>query len=702
MLAMSRVEAMPLLTLAALVSVVAVEPPTLPLQRLRLYETGVGYFERRGNVGPSDSLTLPLPSSHLDDALKSLVVLEATAGVRIQGVAFDSSVSEGMARAMAGLPSDGEEPLAYHDLLESLKGSRVQVQTDDGKLRGRFVDLEGPFYAQRPSVAERMPEDREPRGEPHYTLILLDDDDAIRRVKTDHVQAIRMLDEGTASRLDVAATALSDQTARQTSSLHVQTSAPGRLGLGYISEAPVWRTTYRVVMDLEQAKGELQAWALVHNDTDEDWRKVSVELANGRPASFLHPLAAPRYASRELVEPPDDLSTVPQLANQTVDSMWADGEGSYGYGGLGLVGTGRGGGGTGEGTIGLGNVGLIGHGGGSGGELGDLAELAQASGSESGALFLYRVADPIDLDAHQSALLPLVQQDIEIESITLFGVDEYDGLSAARIVNTTRQTLPPGTVSFFADGGFVGESLLGRLKPNERCFVPFGSELDVELGREREHLGERVTWLEYRPGAIEERYVLESELRLTVHNHSGRTQRVYAALDVPRNAELTGDGMVELDFDLARNTPLAAIRVEPGAEVEHTLRAKSIEWRTHADLDRATLVALRGRPGVPEAQRKALGAAIEHTRRVEARLAAAIGHEATIIELRDDLERLRKDLSALGKARVRSRARTSLTRDLLDKEQQIDELRALAAGERDQARLARGAKRAALAKLVRP
>ncbi len=40
---------------------------------------------------------------------------------------------------------------------------------------------------------------------------------------------------------------------------------------------------------------------------------------------------------------------------------------SYGVGGLGLVGTGRGGGGTGEGTIGLGSTGLIGKGGGGSG-----------------------------------------------------------------------------------------------------------------------------------------------------------------------------------------------------------------------------------------------------------------------------------------------------------------------------------------------
>lgn len=709
---------MPVLTVAVLASIVAVEPPTLPLRRLRLYETGVGYFERRGTVGASDSLSLPLPSSHLDDALKSLVVLEAAAGVRIQGVEFDSSVSEGMARAMAGLPTESAEPLGYDDLLESLKGSRVQVESKDGRIRGRFVDIEGPFYLEAsPARATRdaaasdtgEAEAAAPRGEPHYTLILLDDDDAVRRIKTDRVQAIRVLDEGTAARLDVAATALSDQTARQTAKLEVQVSAPGRLGLGYISEAPVWRTTYRVVMGTDPGEGQLQAWALVHNDTDEDWETVAVELANGRPASFLHPLAAPRYASRELVAPPEQLGTVPQLANQTVDSLWGDEIGdAYGVGGLGLSGTGYGGGGSGEGTIGLGNVGLIGKGGGSGygdgQELGDLAELAQADGSESGALFLYRVADPIDLRAHHSALVPIVQQPIEVESITFFGTEAYDGVSAARVVNTTGQTLPPGVVSFFADGGFVGESVLDRLKPKERRFVAYGSELDVELERGRESLGERVTWLEWNgsQAAVVERYVLESQLRLHLENRSGRARRVYVALDVPRNAELHGDDGLDLDFDLATDTPLCATWVDPGGEVEHVLRSKSNEVRMHNELDPATLEALQERAGVSAEQREILGTARGHAQRQLARLAAAERNDAAVTELQSDLVRLRDDLAAIGKARVRNRARNALTRDLLRKEARIEELRAESTALRDEAAQARRDSIVALQGLVEP
>src|SRR5437868_14268688 len=92
----------------------------LPLKSVRLYETGVGYFERSGNIG-ADNSGLPLPAGHLDDALKTLVVLSQDATARVHGISFPSSVSKGMGRALAGLPQNGDDSVSYHDLLLSMK-----------------------------------------------------------------------------------------------------------------------------------------------------------------------------------------------------------------------------------------------------------------------------------------------------------------------------------------------------------------------------------------------------------------------------------------------------------------------------------------------------------------------------------------------------------------------------------------------------
>ena len=102
----------------------------LPLRSLRLYETGVGYFERSGNVG-SQTTALPVPAGHLDDALTSLVVLNGGAGGHVTGVAFTSSVTRATARTRAGLPQEPDSPIAFRDLLTSMKGERVTITKRD-------------------------------------------------------------------------------------------------------------------------------------------------------------------------------------------------------------------------------------------------------------------------------------------------------------------------------------------------------------------------------------------------------------------------------------------------------------------------------------------------------------------------------------------------------------------------------------------
>lgn len=648
----------------------------LPLTRLRLYETGVGYFERRGRVKKNDRLALPVPTAHLDDALKTLVVLDGGTGARVGGIAFSTAVSEGMARAMAGLP-DESDGVGYADLLHSLEGTRVIVTGSGGKVTGRLIDVEGPFGEAAPQDGEDAR--KGPPPAPEYDLLVLGSDGNLRRLSTKDVSGVQPAERAAAERLDVAAEALSDHTARTTQSLGVRIEAGGRLGLGYVAESPVWRTTYRVVLGAAGDRGALQGWALVHNDTDEDWNDVDLELVNGRPASFLYPLAAPRYARRELVEPEEQLSTVPQLAKTTPDRMWLDGEigESYGVGGLGMIGSGGGGGGTGEGSIRLGHVGLTGKGAGNRGlGIGDLADLTQANTEAQGALFVYRVADPVDLRAHHSALLPIVSEEIEAESITWFSRGEYDGRTGVRLVNTTKQTLPGGTVSFFSAGGFVGETVLGRLSPTERRFVVYGAELDVELSRHTSAVGESTKDVRYVGDGLQELYIARSDVHLSVDNRSRRSQRVYVGLDLSRNSTLSAlDEGIELDYDLQSGTPLVAMTVPAGDAGIHVVRTETAGSRKH-ETDADSLQALAKREGISSADQKVLLDALGFRQVADRHRAAAELAKQDLGDTTGDLVRIREDLTALGDAGVRGRGRDKLSRQVLDKEEAIVELRA--------------------------
>src|SRR5207248_1959272 len=72
--------------------------------------------------------------------------------------------------------------------------------------------------------------------------------------------------------------------------------------VGYVTEAPMWKTSYRLVLG-KDGKPQLQGWAIVENPSDEDWKQVGIALVSGRPISFRMDLYQPLYVPRPLVEP---------------------------------------------------------------------------------------------------------------------------------------------------------------------------------------------------------------------------------------------------------------------------------------------------------------------------------------------------------------------------------------------------------------
>ncbi|HEX4621078.1 MAG TPA: hypothetical protein VH208_05855, partial [Myxococcaceae bacterium] len=423
--------------------------------------------------------------------------------------------------------------------------------------------------------------------------------------------------------------------------------------LGYIGEAPLWRTTYRLVVG--EKESALQGWALLHNDSDEDWNGVRIELVNGRPDSFLYPLAAPRYASRELVTPENELSTIPQLLDTTADEIWGDHVGT-GEGSLSMEGRGMGGGGS---VYGMGGIGTVGHGAGVLGsaessgssdmlDVGNLAELPQAEGVEAGVLFTYRLADPIHLKARASALVPMFQKRVEAERITWFGDCGQAARGAVRVVNSTDQTLPAGPLSVFAEGGFSGEATLDRLKPGERRIVQFGADLDVELSTVPGASTEEVKRLAFRGESLEEHYLRKSQVTYQLENRSGLARSVHIGLGLSANATVQGPDRT--DFDTASSHPVAIFQLKGRSKLERTVDAvEGLVRRTRLkDLKSEHLKELAALPGLPDADRRGAREVADKQASLEQSDVRLERIRGAMKELDGDIGRLREHLKALG------------------------------------------------------
>src|ERR1700674_3752943 len=88
----------------------------------------------------------------------------------------------------------------------------------------------------------------------------------------------------------------------------------------YVSEMPIWKTTYRVVLSPDGDPPLLQGWAIVDNTTGEDWTNVELSLVAGAPQSFIQQISQPRYGRRPVVQPAQGPVLTPQTHAPTLTS----------------------------------------------------------------------------------------------------------------------------------------------------------------------------------------------------------------------------------------------------------------------------------------------------------------------------------------------------------------------------------------------
>ena len=102
-------------------------------------------------------------------------------------------------------------------------------------------------------------------------------------------------------------------------------STDREVAVSYISEVPVWKSTYRVVLpDKLGEKALLQGWAIVDNTVGEDWKDVQLTLVAGAPQSFIQQISQPLYMRRPTVALPTTAQLTPQTHEGTMIDLRPD------------------------------------------------------------------------------------------------------------------------------------------------------------------------------------------------------------------------------------------------------------------------------------------------------------------------------------------------------------------------------------------
>jgi hypothetical protein len=278
------------------------EDPPLPLRRVTLYQHGVGYFERQGKVTGDQEVGFTFDAAQLNDVLKSLVVLDLQRG-RITSVTYDSTKPLDRRLEEFGLKLDATNGASLTTLLGQLKGARTEVRAGSASVTGVIVGIEKRSRTQGSEKTE-TPE-----------LVLMSEGGELRSIAFDQIRSVKLLDAGLREDLERYLGILQSTHRKNARRLTIRATGEGErdLFLSYVVETPIWKTTYRIVLDAK-AKPFLQGWAVVDNVQDEDWSDVTLSLVSGAPVSFIQDLQSPLYRERPVVEIPEELSVAPQIS----------------------------------------------------------------------------------------------------------------------------------------------------------------------------------------------------------------------------------------------------------------------------------------------------------------------------------------------------------------------------------------------------
>lgn len=637
----------------------------VPVTRVVLFRSGVGYVERTGTVTGQESLTLSLKVEQMNDLLKSLVLQDLDGGkiLPVQYAPRDpmNRTLQSFAVYLGDNPSRGE-------LLKRLRGVPVEVLARPAP-GGAVETIKGRVLG----VETKQIYDDQNRQRSTQEILNLITDQGIRSIDLSHLINMQILDERIRGEIQAALDALAGglDNLRKPVQLQFQGSGKRRVRVGYITEMPVWKVSYRLGL-FEDRKPFLQGWAIVENTGDEDWRNVQVSLVSGKPVSFIQNLYEPLYATRPVYTPPIDASLMPRtyegamgetlerFRSEAEDKKEADavrGRGARPAAPAEAPGGFAGGGGAPAAAKMAFDAGIE----------------TMAEGQEMGALFEYQIDQPVTILRQQSAMLPIVNEEIEAEAVSVYNPSTHikHPMYGVWLTNSTKLTLADGPVTVYAYDSYGGDALIETIEPGGKRLLTYALDMKMEVAPEDATTTSQVMTLKIVRGVLEEEQKMRMERTYRVQNRDTKARTLLIEQMIQPGWEL-----VEPKQPEEKTANFYRFKLNVPANNAHTLKVveEMPQRRTVAlvSADTQTIALYLRNAAASDALKKALQEIVKRQNEIAQKQAEVAEANAGIQAIEQDQTRIRENMAQLDKT---SELYKSYVKKLTEQESEIERLR---------------------------
>jgi len=539
--------------LAAPVVAIQDEAQDLPITAITLYRSGVGSFERVGQINGDANVYLRVDQGQLNDLLKSLVVLDGGGGT-VGAISYGSR--EPIERRLASFGINLADNPSMAELLSRLRGARVKVQTADSTATGTITSVETVQRAEGDKAVNT------------YAVTIFTGA-GVKRIDLDNIINLEFLDERLKSDIERALQILAQERDENIRTVEVSSAGEGNreLLVSYVHEMPVWKPAYRLVLN-QRNEPILQAWAIVENTTEEDWRQIDLSLVASQPVGFTMDLQTPLFAQRPDIPVPAGMLARPKVyaggAGQPLlqDAMLgeeAEADRRMARFRAPPAETRS----AGRPSLGLSM---------------DKAESFFASASsmaaavQVGESVVLRIENPIDLDRQQSAMIPMLTEKVDARKISIYTPSEGgQPMLGVELTNTTSAPLISGPVAVY-DGAYAGDAMVGFVPTKAQRMLAYAVDMELKAQQAQNSQSSRAT---YR---VSNGYLQTSYVRTFTNTYTLRSEAQKQRTVVIEHQPMPGWDMVEPTNGTKSDN--GKVRFERTIDAGQALELKVVERRT--------------------------------------------------------------------------------------------------------------------------
>ena len=620
----------------------------IPLKEVTLYSSGVAHYVHKGTVSGAGNVELLFSPAQMNDVLKSLVVTDPGA----KSLAVNYQSEDTLRKTLESLKIDLSAATTLYDILKAQKGAEVELFTPH-QITGKILSV-----------------DKNGSKDTDSFFISLAAKDGIHLIAFSDIQSFKFTDEKRNEDLQTALALILDASAKNRKKLNITIDAQGerKIGLSYVMEAPIWKASYR--LDMGTDKAAFQAWAIIDNSTDLDWKNIMLTLTTGRPVGFTQNLYAPYYtyrpevplaiaqtASAETFVSADkaiEYAAAMPLAKNRSTMMKKE---AFRYATEAYDET--------ENET----------------EYQDAKEQSapayfehQAQEVNVGEMFAFTPSKPVTLGRQQSTMIPLSLAALPAEKYSVFSAIPYNERVSPKfcisIENTSGLKLPAGPITVFDGGEYAGDALLEFLPEAEKRLIAYGDDIEV-VGSKRANSTRMIETVKMADGIMTTSYRQVQTTTYLIQNMDKKERTVI--VEHPKNAGfelMSKQSLAETTANKYRFKFKAAANAGTELKVEESRISQSAQ--KIFDMSSNTFISYTTNAEIPEKVRKAFASIITEKEKVTAEERALKSLQDRQTETSKEQDRIRKNLEAVGSESQQGRA---FLIKLLKLETELDNLR---------------------------